>query len=77
MPDQSVEAIVAEVLELSPEQITDETGPATEGRWTSLTHLKIISQVQKHYTVTFAPREIRSVRTVGALRELIAHHQNP
>jgi acyl carrier protein len=66
-----VESIVAAVLEVPQAQVGDHTGPATEGTWTSLTHLKIMNLVQRSYAVSFTPREIRSVRTVGEVRQLL------
>jgi acyl carrier protein len=72
VPDNSVESIVATVLEMPESQVCDDTGPATDGRWTSLCHLKIMSMVQRNFAVTFTPREIRSVRSVGGVRQLLA-----
>jgi acyl carrier protein len=72
MPEVSIESIVATVLDVPESQVNDETGPATEGRWTSLCHLKIMSMVQRRYAVSFTPREIRSARSVGGVRKLLA-----
>ena len=66
-----IQSIVAEVLELPPSQVDERTGPATEGRWTSLRHLQIINRVRRELAVSLTPREIRSVRTVGDLRRLV------
>jgi len=77
VPANSVESIVAAMLEVPESQVGDDTGPATEGRWTSLCHLKIMSMVQREYTITFTPREIRSVRSVGEVRRLLSERGRP
>lgn len=70
MPSRLVE-LVAELLELPAAEIGPDTGPATTGEWVSLRHLKIIAAVEDTYGVTFTPREIRGVRSVGDLREFL------
>lgn len=63
--------VIAEVLQISNKDIDDDTGPRTVGSWTSLRHLELVAAVQRAYTVRFSPREIRSIRTVRDLRELL------
>lgn len=77
MPQDSVESIVAAVLGIPESQVHDDTGPASEGRWTSICHLKIMNMVQRTYTVAFTPREIRSARSVGDVRRLLSERKQP
>lgn len=77
VPGDGVESIVASVLGLPESQVGDDTGPATEGGWTSLSHLQIIDLVQRRYGVTFTSREIRSARSVRAVRQLLAERGEP
>ncbi|MGH3157302.1 MAG: acyl carrier protein [Streptosporangiaceae bacterium] len=67
----SIPSIVASVLGIAESEVSGRTGPATEGGWTSLRHLEIITTVQREYAIRLTPREIRSVRSVAALQELI------
>jgi acyl carrier protein len=67
----SIPSIVASVLGISELEVSGQTGPATEGGWTSLRHLEIVAAVQREYAVSLTPREIRSVRSVAALQKLI------
>jgi acyl carrier protein len=62
------EEIVAHALGVRPDELPDDAGPATVAAWTSLRHVQIIAAVQRRYGVRFAPREARSIRTVGDLR---------
>lgn len=66
-----LEAIVARVLDIPPDTVTDELGPAVESGWTSLRHVQLVSAVQKKYGVKLSPRTIRSIRTVRDLREAL------
>jgi acyl carrier protein len=66
-----LESIVGRVLEIPPDTVTDELGPAVEGGWTSLRHVLLVSAVQKAYGVKLTPREIRSIRTVRDLRAVL------
>jgi acyl carrier protein len=66
-----LETIVAEVLELPVDEIGADTGPATTGQWVSLRHLRIVAAVEDAYGVSFAPREIRAIRSVADLREAL------
>jgi acyl carrier protein len=72
MADTTVEEIVAAVLEVPVSEVAGHTGPATQGRWTSLRHLQIVSEVQRAFSISLTPRQIRSVRTVDDLRSLLA-----
>lgn len=63
--------IVVKLLDIPPEQLADDLGPANLGTWTSLRHVQLMSELQRSYGVRFAPREMRAARTVGNLRELL------
>jgi acyl carrier protein len=60
--------VVASVLGVHAEEVTEETGPATNADWTSIKHLQLIIAVEENYSLSFSREEIRSVRTVGDLR---------
>jgi acyl carrier protein len=67
----SLEAIVADVMGVPSEAVTEDFGPVTTAQWTSLRHVQLVSAVQREYDVRLAPREIRSVRSVGDLRAVL------
>ncbi|HUZ54897.1 MAG TPA: acyl carrier protein [Streptosporangiaceae bacterium] len=70
----TLEDLVAEVLGVSPVSVTDDLSPRTEGSWTSLRHVQLMSAARRAYGVTLAPREMRSIRSVGDLRALLRAH---
>ncbi|MET4923861.1 acyl carrier protein [Streptomyces sp. PSRA5] len=73
-PGESTEltGLVADVLQLAPAEVTDDTGPATSAAWTSLRHVQIVARVEQTYGVKLTSREVRGCRTVGALRGVLA-----
>jgi acyl carrier protein len=70
MPSRLVQ-LVADVLQLPVAEVTAETGPATTAQWVSLRHLQIVAAVEDAYGVSFTPREIRTIRSLGDLRALL------
>lgn len=64
-------AVVARVLDIPPDDVVNDLGPSTFGRWTSLKHIQLIAAMEDEYAVRFSPNEIRSVRSVGVLREVL------
>ncbi|GAB1510321.1 acyl carrier protein [Actinophytocola sp. KF-1] len=63
--------LVADVLEIPVAEISPDTGPATTAQWVSLKHLQIVAAVEDAYRVSFTPREIRAIRSVGDLSEFL------
>ncbi|WP_411152853.1 acyl carrier protein [Streptomyces sp. A30] len=60
--------LVAEVLQIPADEVTEETGTATTAAWTSLRHVQIVSRVEHTYGIRLTAREVRRCRSVGALR---------
>ncbi|HEY0640793.1 MAG TPA: acyl carrier protein [Pseudonocardiaceae bacterium] len=73
----TLEQIVAAVLELPEHEVDDGTGAATTAHWTSLRHLRIIAAVGREFGVPITPRQARSCRSVGDLRRLLVDHGRP
>lgn len=66
--------LVAQVLKLRLDEVTDETGAATTAAWTSMRHVQLVVAIEKSYGVRLAPREARSVRSVANVRQVLATH---
>jgi acyl carrier protein len=63
--------ILADVLEVDGDLVTDTAGPDTLPAWTSLRHLQLIVTIEETYQVSFAYQEVRNLRTVGQLRDVL------
>lgn len=64
-------AVVVEVLEVDPADVTDAAGPQTLPTWTSLRHLQLIVTLEEIFGISFAYREIRDLRTIGDVRRAL------
>jgi acyl carrier protein len=67
--------LVADTLHLSVDEITDTLGPGNG--WTSLQHLRIVAAVEDTFAVTFTPRQVRQISSLGRLRELLHDRGEP
>ncbi len=63
--------IISQVIGIGKEEITEETCPATNGSWTSMKHIALISAVQTTYKVKFSLNEVKQLRNVGAFLEIL------
>jgi acyl carrier protein len=63
--------IVAAVVGVNPEELTDEDGPATVGAWTSRKQIELLVTLEEFYGLYLGQQEILGAPTIGALRELL------
>jgi acyl carrier protein len=69
----SLRDILADVLEISPEEIRPELGVGTIDNWDSFRHLQAILAVEGEYGVQFDPSRIAELTTVSLIQaELVA-----
>lgn len=69
-----IRAIVADVLELSPDEIDDSADFVNRYQADSLNLIEIVAQLEKQYQVVLPQRELPQAHTVTALYELVARH---
>jgi acyl carrier protein len=63
--------LVAGVLEVDPADVTDPAGQESLPTWTSLRHLQLVVTIEEAYGLSFTYKEIRDVRTIGQLRDVL------
>jgi acyl carrier protein len=69
----SLREILADILEISPDEITPETGTGTVENWDSFRHLQAILALEGEYGVQFDPQRIPDLTTVALIQaELVA-----
>ncbi len=68
------ETIVATVFEVDASEVSSEMTPDTVELWDSLSHLMLVAEIEKEYSIKLSMREIQSIDSVGRLRELIEEH---
>jgi acyl carrier protein len=68
---EKIHAILEQVLKHNRFEINDElTATMVEG-WDSLTHMVIITEIEKNFGVQFKLKEINKLKNMGNLIELI------
>jgi len=66
-----LEELVAAMLELPPDAVTDETAPHNTGQWTSRAHIQLMVAMEEIYGVSLSAAEINAVTSVAAARRLL------
>jgi acyl carrier protein len=64
----SLRDILADILEISPEEVTPETGVETVENWDSFRHLQAILAIEGEYGVQFDPQRIAELTTVALIQ---------
>ena len=64
----SLRDIVADTLEISPEEVTSETSSETNENWDSFRHLQLILSLEGEYGVQFDPQQVPELTTVAKLQ---------
>ena len=64
----SLRDILADVLEISPDEVTPETGVGTVDTWDSFRHLQAILAIEGEYGVQFDPQRIADLTTVALIQ---------
>ncbi|MFC1799095.1 acyl carrier protein [Thermodesulfobacteriota bacterium] len=49
--------VFAKTMEVSSDQVSDETDPGNLEQWDSLTHVQLISALEKEFNIEIAPDE--------------------
>lgn len=62
----------AEMLEVNPAELQDDSVLHTEGEWDSIMLIATITLVDKYYGVLFQCHAINTIKTFGELKNLIA-----
>ncbi len=68
---KTLRSVVAEVLHVPVESITDETAMGTVSRWDSLKHMELIMAVEDTFGLTFDGDEIATMTSVPAMEALL------
>ena len=68
----SLRDIVADTLEISPNEVTPETSTDSVEAWDSFRHLQLILSVEGEYGVQLDPQQIPELTTVAKLQAALA-----
>jgi acyl carrier protein len=68
---EKLNQIVADILELDVNAVSDALTPDDVEQWTSLNHLRLVTAVEEAFGVNLSMEQIESIRSIGALRQLV------
>jgi acyl carrier protein len=64
----SLRDILADILEIGPDEVTPELGVGTVESWDSFRHLQLILAIEGEYGVQFDPQRIPDLTTVALIK---------
>jgi acyl carrier protein len=64
----SLRDILADILEISPDEVTPETGVGTIENWDSFRHLQAILAIEGEYGIQFDPVRIAELTNVSLIQ---------
>ena len=67
-----VQAILADILQISPAQITTNSSPDTLETWDSVNHLSMVLAVEQEFNVHFMPEEIEQLISAERITAILA-----
>lgn len=67
-----VQQVVADLFNLSAEQITVQSSPDTIESWDSLQHLNLVLALEQEFGVQFAPEEIETMNSVERILAVLS-----
>ncbi len=73
MPDR-VRSIVADVLQIPPDTVTDETSFNGVREWDSVNHINLVLALEDAFGITIGDDDIVELTSVGAIRSHLAGH---
>jgi acyl carrier protein len=63
--------LVAAVLQVPAEQVTDDTASHHLDSWNSLAQIKLVVALEEAYSVTLSAADIKAMTSVGRARRLL------
>ena len=67
--------IIKEVLKTNPNNIKDSDSAETIKSWNSMTHMKLISRLEKELKKKFDINDIIQIKTIGDLKNMLSKYQ--
>jgi acyl carrier protein len=63
--------LIAEILDVEPDELDDESGPDTLESWTSRAHFELVTALEEELGVTFSQADIQGMRSIGDARRIL------
>ena len=63
--------IFAEVLEVDPAELNDNSSPDNVKQWDSVAAMKLVAAIEENFNVRLSTREIMQMSTIGLARKIL------
>lgn len=67
-------SIVSTILQIPPDQVTDDLTPDAIDTWDSLNHISLIGALEQEFGVVLATENLDQTQSIPTLRALLAEH---
>jgi len=74
MIDDKLNNIVADILEIEKDQVSDDLTQDSAEYWDSMNHLRLMTAIEQEFAISLSMEEIQSIHDVARLRELVKKH---
>ena len=71
---KKLKTILAEVLGINEQGITEETSPRTVDSWDSFNGLMLVSELENNFNVKFTMDEVVAVKNVKDIKDALQRH---
>lgn len=68
---ESIKGIIADILKIPVNEVTDHTSIESNPLWDSLSHLEIIYALEKKFSLTFTGNEIVEITSIQKIKEIL------
>jgi len=69
--EERLKKIFAEIFQLSPEQVTDESSPKTVPRWDSMNSMVLTMALEEEFNIQFTDQELVKMYDFGKIRDAV------
>lgn len=69
--DERLRRVVASVLGVRAEGLSDSDSPETLSAWDSVAHIQLVIAIEAEFGIEFSPEEIGELSSLGGFRERI------
>ena len=69
--DDTLVQLFAEVLEVNPAELNDNSSPESVKQWDSLAAMTLVSAIEDKYNVRLSTRDIMKMSTIGRARKTL------
>ena len=69
--DERLREVVASVLGVETEELSDSDSPESLPSWDSVAHIQLVVAIEAEFGIEFSPEEIGELSSLGEIRERI------